>query len=105
MYLGNVCDLESEPTMDNPQKTKIQRVQTGVRIEKRMLKVLKAMAEIHDITLGDLLEAIILHAFEGKSPFHVEGLKKISMLKEIYDMDYDAKASHHFVEEGMERGA
>ena len=80
------------------KKIKIQRVQTGVRIEKRMLKVLKALAEIHDITLGNLLEGIILHSFEGKSPFHDEGLQKIAALKEIYGMDYNASASHHLVE-------
>ena len=85
--------------MDKSQQIKIQRVQTGVRIEKRMLKVLKALAEVHDITLGDLLEAIVLHSFEGVSPFHDEGLEKISMLKQIYRMDYDASASHRFVEE------
>lgn len=81
------------------EKIKIQRVQTGVRIEKRMLKVLKALAEFHDITLGDLLEAIVLHSFEGNSPFHDEGLEKIAALKQIYGMDYDATASHNFVEE------
>jgi hypothetical protein len=43
----------------------VERVQTGVRIEKRLLKVLKAFAEYHDITLGDLLEGIVLHAFDG----------------------------------------
>jgi hypothetical protein len=85
--------------MEKAQKIKIQRVQTGVRLEKRMLKVLKAMAEFHDITLGDLLEAIVLHAFEGQSPFHDQGLQKIAALKEIYGMDYDASASHLLVEE------
>ncbi len=85
--------------MENTGQIKIQRVQTGVRIEKRMLKVLKALAEVHDITLGELLEAIVLHAFEGQSPFHDEGLQKIAALKEIYAMDYDASASHHFVED------
>jgi hypothetical protein len=84
--------------MEKVEKIKIQRVQTGVRIEKRMLKVLKALAEVHDITLGDLLEVIVLHAFEGKSPFHDEGLKKIAALKGIYGMDYDASASHHLIE-------
>lgn len=88
--------------MDKSRIIKIQRVQTGVRIEKRMLKVLKALAEVHDITLSDLLEAIVLHSFEGVSPFHDQGLEKISMLKEIYGMDYDASASHHFVEEDSE---
>jgi hypothetical protein len=85
--------------MDNSQQIKIERVQTGVRIEKRMLKVLKALAEVHDITLGDLLEAIVIHSFEGVSPFHDQGLEKISMLKQIYGMDYDASASHRFIEE------
>ena len=47
----------------------VERVQTGVRIEKRMLKVLKAVAELKDMTLGDLLEGVVLHAFEGKAPF------------------------------------
>ena len=32
----------------------VERVQTGVRIEKRLLKVLKAFAELKDLTLGDL---------------------------------------------------
>ena len=78
---------------------KVKRVQTGVRIEQRMLKVLKALAEYHDITLGDLLEGIVLHAFEGGSPFHEQDLKRIESLKQVYDMDYDARASHHFIEE------
>ena len=47
----------------------VERVQTGVRIEKRLLKVLKALAEYHDLTLGDLLEGIVLHAFDGKAAF------------------------------------
>lgn len=61
--------------------------------------MLKALAEVHDMSLGDLLEGIVLHAFEGKSPFHDEGLKKIEALKQIYHMDYDASTSHHFIEE------
>jgi len=82
-----------EPTL------KVQRVQTGVRIEKRLLKVLKAIAEYHDLSLGDLLEGVVLHAFEGRSPFGPEALKRIEMLKQAYDLDYDASFSHHFVEE------
>jgi hypothetical protein len=78
---------------------KVTRVQTGVRIEQRMLKVLKALAEYLDISLGDLLEGIVLHAFEGKSAFGPEILQRIEMLKQVYNMDYDASASHHFIEE------
>ena len=50
----------------NREPVVVERVQTGVRMEKRMLKVLKAVAEQKDMTLGDLLEGIVLHAFEGK---------------------------------------
>ena len=84
--------------MDEHKKIKIERVQTGVRMEKRLLKVLKAMAEYHDMSLGDLLEGIVLHAFEGKSPFPEGAQEKIEKLKEIYGVDYDASASHNFIE-------
>jgi len=76
----------------------VERVQTGVRIEKRILKVLKAMAEVHDITLGDLLEGIVLHAFEGKAPFGDESLAKIADLKRIYGLELGADASHRLSE-------
>ncbi len=76
----------------------IERVQIGVRMEKRMLKVLKALAEYHDISLGDLLEGITLHAFENKTPFNAETLQRIVQLKEVYGMDYGVSASHQFTE-------
>jgi hypothetical protein len=79
-------------------KLRVERVQTGVRVEKRMLKVLKALAEYFDLSLGDLLEGIVLHAFEGKSPFHKEDLERIKALKQVYNMDYDASASHRMFE-------
>ena len=81
------------------KKIKVERVQTGVRIEKRMLKVLKAIAEFHDISLGDLLEGIVLYAFEGQSPFDDESIKRVEALKKIYEMDYDTSAAHNFIEE------
>jgi len=81
------------------EPVKIERVQTGVRMEKRLLKVLKAFAEYKDITLGDLLEGIVLHAFEGKAPFGKESLKLIVDLKKIYKLDLDATASHRMVED------
>ena len=76
----------------------IERVQTGVRMEKRILKVLKAFAEYRDITLGDLLEGIVLHAFEGKAPFSQESLARIRELKKFYGLDLDATASHRMRE-------
>ncbi|MCP4719388.1 MAG: hypothetical protein GY860_08015 [Desulfobacteraceae bacterium] len=77
---------------------KIQRVQTGVRIEKRLLKVLKGLAEYHDMTLGDLIEGIVLHSFEGKAPFSGENLKRITDLKKIYGLDLTSQDSHKLVE-------
>ena len=82
----------------NENKIKVERVQTGVRIEKKMLKVLKALAEYHDISLGNLIEGIVLHAFEGKSPFSEESIKRIESLKHIYEMDIDAISSHQLIE-------
>jgi hypothetical protein len=76
----------------------VERVQTGVRIEKRLLKVLKALAEYHDMTLGDLLEGIVLHAFDGKCAFEPATLKRIAALKKIYGLDLDATASHRLRE-------
>ncbi|HEY0705012.1 MAG TPA: hypothetical protein VGD60_19770 [Candidatus Acidoferrales bacterium] len=76
----------------------VERVQTGVRIEKRLLKVLKAFAELRDMSLGDLLEGIVLHAFDGKSPFEKESLQKIKELKRFYGLRLDARASHRMKE-------
>lgn len=81
------------------EKISVERVQTGVRIEKRMLKVLKAFAEYLEISLGDLLEGLVLHALEGKAPpFNDDTLQRIEALKQIYDMDYDSSAAHQFEE-------
>ena len=77
----------------------VERVQLGVRMEKRLVKVLKGLAEYHDLSLGDLLEGIVLHAFENKTPFSEDSLQRIAQLKEVYGMTYDASASHHFIEQ------
>jgi hypothetical protein len=76
----------------------VERVQTGVRMEKQLLKVLKAFAELKDLTLGDLLEGIVLHAFEGKAPFSKQSLGQIADLKKIYGMTLRATDSHQLKE-------
>jgi hypothetical protein len=76
----------------------VERVQTGVRMEKRLLKVLKGFAEYHDLTLGDLLEGIVLHAFDGKTPFSAASLERIRELKKFYGLDLDSRASHRLTE-------
>jgi len=79
-------------------KLLIERVQTGVRMEKRILKVLKGFAEYHDMTLGDLLEGIVLHAFDGKTPFSPASLVRIRELKKFYGLDLNSGASHQLTE-------
>jgi hypothetical protein len=93
--------MAEPPTESSSLPAPIERVQTGVRMEKRMLKVLKALAEYHDFSLGELLEGIVLHAFENKPPFSPETLQKIAQLKAVYGMDYDARASHRLAEENI----
>ncbi|MEM7069118.1 MAG: hypothetical protein AAF478_09560 [Pseudomonadota bacterium] len=82
---------------------KIERVQTGVRLEKQLLKVLKGLAEHLDLSLGDLIEGMVLHAFEGKAPFSEETLKKIEQLKLVYDLELSAADSHNMQESEAER--
>jgi hypothetical protein len=76
----------------------IERQQIGVRIEKRLMKVLKGLAEYHDISLGDLLEGIVLHTFEGKAPFGKESIRKIGELKKVYGLDLTSADAHKLVE-------
>jgi hypothetical protein len=76
----------------------VERVQTGVRMEKRVLKVLRAFADYRDLTLGDLLEGIVLHAFDGKCPFSPDSLERIKELKKFYGLDLDSTASHRLSE-------
>ncbi len=78
---------------------RVRRVQTGVRIERNLLKVLKGLAEYLDMSLGDLLEGITLHAFEGRAPFSAATLKKIEQLKTVYGMDYGSEQSHRMIDE------
>lgn len=76
----------------------IERTQTGVRIEKSLLKVLKGLAEYCEISLGDLLEGIVLHAFEDKAPFSDETRKAIRALKTVYHCNLTAADSHKLIE-------
>jgi predicted DNA-binding ribbon-helix-helix protein len=88
-------------TPDSPRLV-VERVQTGIRLEKRMLKVLKGLAEYLDMSVGDLLEGIVLHAFENKTPFSPEILQRIAQLKEVYGMDYGSEMSHRLTEQSDE---
>lgn len=79
-------------------KTIVKRTQTGVRIESSLLKVLKGVAEYTDLSLGDLLEGIVLHAFEGKAPFSAKTRAVIDQLKVVYGCELSASDSHQLTE-------
>jgi hypothetical protein len=82
-----------------PGPKKVQRVQVGARMEKTLVKVLKALAEYLDLSLGDLLEGVTLHALEGKAAFSSKTLSHIKKLRTIYGLDLKARDSHRLVEE------
>jgi len=78
----------------------IERAQTGVRLEKSLLKVLKGLAEYCNLSLGDLLEGIVLHAFEGKPPFSDDTREAIEHLKKVYRCDLTVADAHNMRENG-----
>ena len=84
-------------------KRTVERIQTGVRMEKRIFGVLKAVADLHGISLGDLLEGLALHAFDGKLPFGPESRKKIGSLREAFGLDLHAEDSHMLKEKKASR--
>ena len=87
------------PRRSENGRRRVERVQTGVRIERKTLKVLKGLAEYLDLSLGDLLEGIVLHTFEGKTPFSPGTLQQIEKLREVYGLELRAEDSHRLVED------
>ena len=81
----------------------IERIQTGVRIEKRLIKVMKALAERLDMPLGELIEGVMLHAMEGRTPFSEATLREIRLLREVYGLSLTAEESHRLIEDGEDR--
>jgi hypothetical protein len=95
--------MASLPKRRTTERRAIERIQTGVRLERRVLSVLKALADLHGMTLGDLLEGIVLHAFEGSAPFSDATLEKIRSLKTVFGLDLTAADSHRLVETPTEK--
>lgn len=85
------------------QPKRVERVQVGARMEKTLVKVLKGLAEYLDISLGDLLEGMTLHALEGKAPFSKETLAQVERLKAVYGLELTAEDSHQLVEARVEK--
>ena len=86
--------MKAKPT----KQRQVDRVQVGVRLEKTIVKVLKGLAEYLNLSLGDLLEGMALHALEGKAPFSKETLGQVDRLKKIYGLELTARDSHQLVE-------
>lgn len=95
--------------MESVESVSVERVQLGVRMEKHMVKVLKGLAEFDGVTLGQLLEKIVLHSFEpvpgeegemAASPHSKRSLAAVADLKRIYGMDYDVHATRQFQSDG-----
>ena len=97
-YISTMVKTIRKPTGRPGERIEVERVQTGVRLEKRLLKVLKGLAELKDLTLGDLLEGIVLHALVGKAPFSSATLKEVGQLRELYGLTLRAEDSHHLEE-------
>lgn len=77
----------------------ITRVQTGLRLEARLLKTMKALAEYLDMSVAELIEGMVLHAFEGKAPFSDDTRAKIDALRAVYGLDLTAEDSHRLRED------
>jgi hypothetical protein len=69
-----------------------------LRIERNLLKVLKGLAEYLDMSLGELVEGVALHAMEGKAPFGPETIAKIDQLKSVYGLTLGAADAHRLEE-------
>jgi hypothetical protein len=91
--------MTAKKTVPLPAPRTVERIQTGVRLEKGLLKVLKGLAEYLDLSLGDLLEGIALHALENKPPFKRSTLDKIGQLRRVYGFDLNAADSHRLREQ------
>ena len=80
------------------RRAAVTRVQTGVRLEKRLLKVTKALADSLDLTLSDLLEGVLLHALDGKLPFSPATQARAAQLKQVFGLELGADDAHRLTE-------
>lgn len=101
--------MKTESTSPPNHQTEgtVTRVQIGARMEKRLVQVLKGLAEFKEMTLGELLEEIVLHSFEpvpgqegqhSASPHSVRSLQAITDLKKVYGLEYGKHDNYSFVD-------
>jgi len=70
-----------------PPEELFDRVQVNVRMNRRLVKVLRGAAEYFDMPFSALLENIAVTALDGQCPFDPDSLKRIEQLKKVYGFD------------------
>ena len=102
--VGNHLTFAS-PCIVREPKLPIEREAVSLRLESRIVSVLRSLAEHKQMDLTELLEETLLHTFEKMphggvaSPHTRSDLDRIAELKEAHGLDYDVHASYRFVEE------
>jgi hypothetical protein len=86
----------------------VERIDVNVRMERKIVQVLEDFAGRRRMTLGEVLEKIVLHSFEAipgqegemcASPFSKGSLALIADLKTLHGVDFDTHASRRFHED------
>jgi catechol 2,3-dioxygenase-like lactoylglutathione lyase family enzyme len=91
------------------ERTRIERVDVHVRLEKRLAALLSDLAEHKRMSVSSTLEEILLHTNEPlgdgvASPHTKATLRYIQELKRKHGIEYGSHASYGWVEEGEEGG-
>ena len=81
----------------------VERVRVEARIEKRLAALLVDLADATRSDVGQLLEDVLLHSFEGSargvaSPYTDRQHARIAQLKRTHGIDYEAHDNYRFVE-------
>lgn len=98
--------LEGEWRPETEPQLEIQRVDVGVRLEKRLAALLLDLAAHKGMSVGECLEETLLHTFEPvgggvASPHTASDLARIQALKREHGIDYDCHASYRFAEKSF----
>jgi hypothetical protein len=73
---------------------RVDRKLVGIRIEPRLVKVMKAISELHDCALGELIEQVFWASMNGgnffaeKGKISAETRNRLESLKSVYGVDY-----------------
>jgi hypothetical protein len=86
---------------------KVKRTAIEARLEERLARVLRDLANITNRSLGEVLEEALLHSFEAvpgvrgavASPHTPATLELIEELKRKHSLDYDTHDNYRFTED------